>query len=97
MKQHCPCTESERTKSPLSDWQTYNEWEAGLCLYVISSGDAIYLNHSGQIERWNFEGSCFPGDGRGRPKTVILAESFDEFIQKYIEHLSFKSWDALFW
>ena len=83
-------------RTPLLDWASFSElgWpghedqEAGVNIYYSSCGDAFFLTKSGKVERRFHSGPI---------KFEVVAESFNEFIGKYIEHLQTGAWGELFW
>ena len=72
-----PIEESDAYKS-LGDWQN------GTCLYFVPNGDALILSRAGQVARWFHE---LAWEGCPDDPVRVIAESFDDFVEKYIVDL----------
>ncbi len=74
------------------------EWEGGMYLYYICNGDAILLARSGLVGRWSHDIGWGDAPGYDRPVAVEkIANSFDEFIDRYIHQMKTGSLKEIFW
>ncbi len=74
------------------------DWEGGMHLYYICTGDAIILSSAGDIGRWTHEIGWSDAPGYDRPVAVEkVADSFEQFIDMYIDYQTKESLKEIFW
>lgn len=77
------------------------DWEHGMYLYYICSGDGMVMNREGVVGRWSHEIGW--GDAPGYDRDVAvepIAENFSEFINIYLQYLQIsreEKRDTPFW
>lgn len=77
------------------------DWEGGIYLHYICSGDAILMAPDGRIGRWEHEIGWDDAPGYNRPCAVKDLElSFDDYVRRYVEYLEYDEQerrDTMFW